>query len=315
MSRCLVLGAGGFIGKNLIDELLVNGHEVVMYDRPESVKRIQETFPKATYIEGDFLMEDNWGKILQGVKVCYHLISTSLPRSSNDDPIGDVTGNVLGSLRLLEAVRKQTDNIRIVFASSGGTVYGPVKFETVNEDHPTNPICSYGITKLMIEKYLRLYKELHSVNSISLRIANPYGFWQKSDSAQGVISVFAGRILHDNVIDIWGDGSVVRDYIFVKDVVAAMLLAATYGGREVVFNIGSGKGYSLREILNSLEMVTNKKAQVVYHPPRSFDIKKSVLDVSKAKLELGWIPRVEFQDGICQTVEWLKNSFISSSKG
>lgn len=312
MSRCLVLGAGGFIGKNLIDELLDKGHEVVMYDRPETIRRIQEKFPKAVYIEGDFLTENNWGKILQGVKVCYHLISTSLPRASNDDPIGDVTGNILGSLRLLETVRKQNNNIRIVFASSGGTVYGPIKFETVSEEHPTNPICSYGITKLTVEKYLQLYKELHGVNSISLRIANPYGRWQKSDSSQGVISVFAGRILHNNVIDIWGDGSVVRDYVFVKDVVAAMLLASTYGGREVVFNIGSGKGYSLQEILGSLEVATNQKAQIVYHPPRSFDVQKSVLDVSRAKLELGWTPMVELQDGIYQTVEWLKESFMGA---
>lgn len=166
--RCLVLGAGGFIGQNLVDELLVKGHDVVAYDRPAAIQEIQEQFPQANCITGDFLTENNWVNILQRVKTCYHLISTSLPKTSNDDPISDVTGNVLGTLRLLEAARKINKNIRIVFASSGGTVYGPLKSETVREDHPTDPICSYGITKLMIEKYLQLYRELHGVSSIAL---------------------------------------------------------------------------------------------------------------------------------------------------
>ena len=257
-------------------------------------------------IGGDFLTENNWEKILQGVKTCYHLISTSIPKTSNDDPISDVTGNVLGTLRLLEAIRKRNNNIRIVFASSGGTVYGPLKSEAVSEDHPTDPICSYGITKLAIEKYLRLYRELHGVSSIALRIANPYGFGQSPDSTQGVIGVFAGRILRDFAVDVWGDGSVVRDYIFVNDVVAAMLSAASYGGREVIFNIGSGEGYSLLEILSAIETATHQKADVIFHPSRGFDIQKSVLDISRVKSELGWVPRIGLQEGINQTVHWMR---------
>nr|WP_315203585.1 NAD-dependent epimerase/dehydratase family protein [uncultured Albidiferax sp.] len=312
--RCLVLGAGGFIGQNLVEELLLKGHHVVAYDRPTAILEIQEQFPQASYINGDFLTEENWENVLQGVNTCYHLISTSLPKTSNDDPISDVAGNVLGTLRLLEAARKMNRNIRIVFASSGGTVYGPLKSEKVSEDHPTDPICSYGITKLTIEKYLQLYRELHGVSSIALRIANPYGFRQSPDSTQGVIGVFSGRVLRNSAVDVWGDGSVIRDYIFVKDVVDAMLSAAHYGGREVVFNIGSGEGHSLREILNAIETATQKEANIIFHPSRGFDIHKSILNISRAKIEFNWSPKIGLQEGINKTIHWMKNYMNDSQK-
>lgn len=302
--RCLVLGAGGFIGQHLVDELLASGQEVVAYDRAESLRGIGDKHPQVKFISGDFQREDNWGDILQGVKVCYHLISTSVPKSSNDDPISDVTGNVVGTLRLLEAVRRH--NVRIVFTSSGGTVYGTLKGEVVSEDHPTDPLCSYGITKLTIEKYLQLYRELYGVSSVVLRIANPYGPGQRPDSIQGVIGVFFGRILRNHVVDVWGDGSVIRDYVFVKDVASAMRAAASYGGRRTVFNVGSGCGVSVLEILAAIEDVSGKKADVIYHPPRGFDIPKSVLDISGAKAELGWSPRVSLHEGLEQTIDWMR---------
>lgn len=302
--RCLVLGAGGFIGRHLIDELMASGQEVVAYGRAESLRAIAEKHPSVKCIAGDFPRERHWGDILDGIKVCYHLISTTVPKSSNDDPIGDVTGNVIGTLHLLEAVRRH--NVRIVFTSSGGTVYGTLKGEVVSEDHPTDPLCSYGITKLAIEKYLQLYRELYGVSSVVLRIANPYGPGQRPDSIQGVIAVFFGRILRGHAVDIWGDGSVVRDYVFVKDVVAAMKAAATYGGRRTVFNVGSGRGASVREILVAIEEVSGKKADVIYHPARGFDIPKSVLDISNARAELKWAPHVGIRAGLAQTSSWIQ---------
>jgi len=309
--RCLVLGACGFIGRHLVDELLASGQDVVAYDRAESLHGIAQDYPQLRCIAGDFQREANWGEILKGVRVCYHLISTSVPKSSNDDPIGDVTGNLVGTLHLLEAVRRH--NVRIVFTSSGGTVYGALRGEVVGEDHPTEPLCSYGITKLAIEKYLQLYRELYGVSSVVLRIANPYGPGQRPDSIQGVIAVFSGRILRDHAVDMWGDGSVVRDYVFVKDVAAAMRAAAAYGGRRTVFNIGSGQGYSVREILTALESLTGKKADVIVHPPRGFDIPKSVLDISRAGAELGWSPRVGLHEGLSQTLDWMRDYVASCS--
>lgn len=303
--RCLVLGAAGFIGGHLVEELLADGKEVLVYDREEALRSVVERFPAVKSINGDFQTEKRWDSILHGVKVCYHLISTSVPKTSNDDPISDVLGNVIGTLQLLEAARRT--NLRLIFASSGGTVYGTPKVELIGEDHPTDPLCSYGVTKLAIEKYLLLYRELYGVRSIVLRIANPYGPGQRPDSIQGVIAVFSGRILRGHVVDIWGDGSVVRDYVFVKDVVNAMKVASSYGGRRSVFNIGSGCGVSLREILSTIENLSGKVADVIHHPPRGFDVLKSVLDISNAIRELEWEPKVSLHDGVNQTLDWMKD--------
>lgn len=302
--RCLVLGAGGFIGRHLVEDLLNQGNEVLVYDRPEVLLSLMEEFPQADSISGDFSSEDRWSNILKGVKVCYHLISTSVPKSSNDDPISDVSGNLIGTLKLLEATRRT--NLRLVFTSSGGTIYGAPTTELVSEEHPTDPLCSYGIVKLSIEKYLLLYRELYGVRSVVLRIANPYGPGQRPDSIQGVIAVFSGRILCGHAVDIWGDGSIVRDYIFVNDVISAIRSASVYGGTRGVFNIGSGCGSSILEILHTIEKVSGKSAEVIYHPPRGFDVRKNVLDISSATTELGWRPKVNLYNGISQTLAWMK---------
>lgn len=302
--RCLVLGAGGFIGRHLVEDLLNQGNEVLVYDRPEVLLSLVEEFPQVDSISGDFSSEDQWNDILHGIKVCYHLISTSVPKSSNDDPVSDVSGNLIGTLKLLEAVRRT--NLRLVFASSGGTIYGVPTTELVSENHPTDPLCSYGIVKLSIEKYLLLYRELYGIRSVVLRIANPYGPGQRPDSIQGVIAVFSGRILCGHAVDIWGDGSIVRDYIFVKDVVSAIRAASVYGGKRNIFNIGSGCGFSILEILRTIEKVSGKSAEIIYHPPRGFDVQKNVLDISNATIELGWQPVVNLYSGISQTLTWVK---------
>lgn len=301
---CLVLGAGGFIGQHLVEELLASGKNVLAYDRTEALRSLVERFPQVRPVDGDFQKENRWNSILDGVKVCYHLISTTVPQSSSDNPIADVTGNLIGTLQLLEAARSKS--LRLVFASSGGTVYGMPRAELITEEHPTDPLCSYGVTKLAIEKYLQIYHEIHGVQSVVLRIANPYGPGQAPDSIQGAIAVFSGRVLRGHVVDIWGDGSIIRDYLFIKDVVSAMILATSYGGRQAVFNIGSGRGFSIREILSAIENASGKVAEVIHHPARGFDVKRSVLDISSAKRELNWEPKVNLQDGLVRTISWMQ---------
>lgn len=307
--RCLVLGAGGFLGGNLSAHLVASGHQVLAYDRHCNLEQLAERGFEFERIEGDFCTESRWTELLGGVQVCYHLISTTVPKSSNADPAADVLGNVVGTLNLLEAARKY--NVRIVFASSGGTVYGAINSDAIDEEHPTNPLCSYGVTKLTIEKYLFLYRELHGVSSVVLRIANPYGEGQKPDSIQGAIGVFLGRILRGHTIDIWGDGSVIRDYIYVEDVVRAMVLASLYGGKSTVFNVGSGVGISLLEMLKMIEQVTGKTCEIIFHPPRGFDVPRNVLNISKARNELGWAPQVSILDGLERTAIWMRETLFN----
>lgn len=302
--RCLVLGASGFIGRHLVTSLTTLGHQVIAYSGHFNNKNLIGENANIEYVTGDFSNENRWGELLAGVQVCYHLISTTVPKSSNDDPIADVAGNIIGTLNFLEAARKK--NIRIVFTSSGGTIYGRINSDSIEENHATDPLCSYGITKLTIEKYLLLYHELHGVRSVILRIANPYGEGQQPDSIQGAVAVFMGRVLRGHTIDIWGDGSVIRDYIYVQDVVRSMIAASEYGGRLNVFNIGSGGGVSLLELLGMIEQVTAKKADIIFHPSRSFDVPINVLNITKAQNELGWTPQVPMIDGLKKTVTWMQ---------
>lgn len=308
--RCLVLGATGFIGSRLVEKLLGLGHQVVAYGRSDGIARLTQEFPMVEAVAGDFVVESRWHRILADVDVCYHLVSTTIPKTSNDDPIADVQGNVIGTLQLLDAIKRY--NTKVVFSSSGGTVYGNISSALVSEDHSTDPLCSYGVAKLAIEKYLSLYRELHGLRATTLRIANPYGLGQRPNASQGAVAVFAGKILQGHTLDIWGDGSVVRDYIYIEDVVSALVASATYGGRYDVFNIGSGVGVSLLELVKTIETVTGKLADIRHHPSRGFDVPRNVLDPSRAKSELNWAPKISLDDGVAATTNWI-SSYLSIS--
>jgi len=306
-SRCLVLGGKGFIGSNLVLALSSAGFQVRSFDRP-LLPSIAKGGPNAGNIEemdGDFSREADIERAVQGCDVCFHLVSTTLPKSSNLDPAFDVETNVLGTLRLLDhAVRAGVK--KVIFVSSGGTVYGVPRKVPIDEDHPTDPICSYGITKLAIEKYLRLYWELHGLDYVVLRVSNPYGERQRTHASQGAVAVFLGKILRGEPIEIWGDGSVVRDYIHISDVVSALCCATKYRGAERVLNIGSGRGVSLNELLGAIESATGATPRCVYADKRPFDVPVSVLSIARARRELEWTPLVDLPEGVARTVAWLR---------
>lgn len=310
--KCLVLGASGFIGSHLTYRLTSCGIEVITYGRKANISIAKLPLNNVRHIQGDFATETEWERILEDVDICFHLISTTVPKSSNDSPIWDVESNVIGTLRLLEALKRSTS--RLIFSSSGGTIYGAVGDKEISEQYPTNPLCSYGITKLTIEKYLSLYRELYGIDSVSLRIANPYGPGQRPNNLQGAVGVFIGRILRGHTIDIWGDGSVVRDYIFIDDVVTALIAAANYHGRNNVFNIGSGTGVSLLQLIKAIEDVTNKTADIIRHPSRGFDVQRNVLDISLAESELAWKPSIALTVGLQETAKWMDQQLAQIAK-
>lgn len=306
-ARCLVIGGLGFIGSHLIDTLLQNGHRVRCFDRPhvQPLAHMHAAHPAFELCEGDFASEADVARAVEGCSVCFHLVSTTLPKSSNNDPVFDVETNVLGTLRLLNHAVRQGVR-KVVFVSSGGTVYGTPIETPIPETHPTQPVCSYGIGKLTIEKYLHLFHHLHGLDYTVLRLANPYGERQRTHASQGAVAVFLGKVLRGETIEIWGDGSVVRDYVYIGDVVDALLKAMHLGGSDQVFNIGSGRGHSLNELLAAIETVTGRRAERRYLRPRAFDVPVSVLNITKARHALGWAPVVPFEKGLARFATWLQ---------
>ena len=306
--NCLVLGGGGFIGSAIVDRLLAEGYFVRIFERPRvSPYRSFSPSERVEWVSGDLLSANDVSEALAGIDTVFHLVSTTLPKGSNDDPIYDVQSNLIGSIQILNLmVQKKTP--RIVFISSGGTVYGAPMYLPIDEKHPTNPQVSYGITKLAIEKYILLFERLHGIKATVLRLSNPYGERQRIETAQGAVAVFLQRALQNQGIEIWGDGSVTRDYIYIGDVAEAFLRAARYEGSTGVFNIGSGHGTSLNQLLEMIEHALGSTVQRQYLPARPFDVKVNVLDAALAQRELNWTPKVPIEEGIARTADWIKRN-------
>jgi len=235
-----------------------------------------------------------------------HLASSTVPATANEDPLQDVQTNLVGMLRLLQGLRAQAKQPRLLFASSGGAVYGRPQSVPLGETHPTVPMGAYGATKLVIEHHLRIEESLHGLPYRILRLSNPYGEWQRPHGVQGVIAVFAHRALHGLPLDVWGDGSVVRDFVYASDVGHAFAAAARHVGESRVFNVGGGAGHSVNHIIQTLEQLLGHAVERRVFPARPFDPPVNVLDIQRAQAELHWKPTVAFEEGVARALEWLR---------
>ncbi len=301
----LVLGGAGFIGSHLVDALVGQGHRVRVFDLPNvSTYNLQKSFDSIEFINGDFENIVDVLPLLDDIDVLVHLVGTTLPGTSNANPAYDVETNIIGTIRLIEeAVHKGVK--KVIYASSGGTVYGIPEQLPISEDHPTNPICSYGITKLTVEKYLKLFKHLYDLDHTILRFGNPYGPRQRIKSVQGAVAVFLGKVMNKEPITIWGDGTVARDYFYIHDLISAFVKVIESDTPSRVYNIASGRSTSLNEILAVIGEVTGNKPIVHYNAPRKLDTPVNCLDIARAQKELNWSPQVSLREGIQNTWEWL----------
>ncbi|WP_426150128.1 NAD-dependent epimerase/dehydratase family protein [Pseudomonas sp. DC3000-4b1] len=304
----LIFGGGGFIGSAIADRLLKDGHALRIFERP----RVQPyrdflATESVDWVAGDLTSNHDVTAALDGMDAVLHLVSTTLPKTSNDDPIYDVQSNLVGTLHMLNAMVERKIS-RVMFISSGGTVYGKPVSTPIKESHPTEPLVSYGITKLAIEKFLLMYQQLHGIRATIMRVANPYGERQRVETAQGAVGVFLSKALQHQPIQIWGDGSVTRDYIYVSDVADAFAAAIDYNGTHNVFNISSGIGVDINELVRHIENATGESIRKEYLPGRPYDVPVSVLDNSLASRELGWTPRVGLEEGLKLTTAWMRRS-------
>jgi len=302
--KILILGGNGFIGSHLVDKLLKEGHYVRVFDKNE--EHYRKALHNVDYQFGEFGNRGLLSEALNGIDVVVHLISTTLPKTSNDDPVFDVQSNVIETLFLLEqCVEKKIK--KIIYASSGGTIYGIPKAVPVFEENQTNPICSYGISKLTIEKYLYLFNQLHNLDYVIIRPSNPFGGRQNPFGIQGVIPVFLGKIVRNQSIQIWGTGDIIRDYIYIDDLVNAFYAAIIYNTTFRIFNIGCGQGYSLNDLLSVMKNVTGRDLLVTYTSSRIYDVPKIYLDITRATQELNWRPYTSLEQGIKHTWDFVSN--------
>ena len=295
--NALVLGGNGFIGSHLVDCLHRHGHKVRIFDQQYELYR--PPLPYVDYHLGDFGNRGMLAQALKEIDIVFHLISTTVPKTSNSDPAFDVSSNVVETIFLLEQCVKENVK-KVVFASSGGAVYGTPEHLPVGEDSPMNPESSYGITKLTIEKYMKLFYQLHGLDYAIVRPSNPYGPRQNLFAQQGVIAVFMGKILKGEPIEIWGNGRGQKDYIYIEDLVEGMYKAAFLATQSKVFNLGSGGGNSLNEMTEILGRVTQRPLNIVYSRPKTHDVAQIYLDITRAQQELGWQPHVALETGIEQ---------------
>lgn len=302
--KTLVLGGCGFIGSHLVDDLLAAGHKVRVFDRAAELYRAP--LANVDYRFGDFSDSASLAEALEGIEVVYHLISTTVPSTSNLDPVGDIQSNLINTVCLLQLM-VQKNIKRIVYLSSGGTVYGIPEFSPIPEGHPLRPICSYGVVKVAIENYLHMFHVLHGLEYVVLRASNPYGERQGHTGVQGVIGTFMGKILAGEPIEIWGDGGVIRDFIYVGDLARLCVLA---GQAEVTgtYNAGQGVGYSINEVVGMLSKVSGQAIEPVYRTGRGFDVPSVVLDISRTVREFNWTPEISIIDGVTQSWLWQRST-------
>ena len=297
---CAVFGGGGFIGMNLCRALAASGHRVRAFGRrclfPAALQGID-------WIEGDFTDSAAVAAALESADVVFHLVHSTMPAAADLDPIADVRDNIIPTLSLLDQCRRAGVR-RVVFASSGGTVYGKAQQIPTPETAPTDPICAYGISKLAIEKYLAVYEHLHGLEYRVVRIANPFGPFQLSLKNQGVIATLIARALRDEPMEIWGDGSVVRDFVYVEDVAQALIAAITHQGPDRIFNIGGGQGRNLHEIIAAIQTQMGRKLDLIWKPGRPLDAPVSILAINRAATALAWLPETSFEGGLERTIAW-----------
>ncbi|HAY32836.1 MAG TPA: NAD-dependent epimerase, partial [Bacteroidetes bacterium] len=284
---------------------LGSGYDVTVFDKLNfSKKNIQHIQDQIKIIEGDFNNEFDLINSLQGVDYVFHLVSTTLPASSNDNPEYDAETNLISSLKLFkECVALKIK--KIIFLSSGGTVYGIPSEIPVKENYSANPVCSYGIIKRTIEEYLFLYNYLYGQQYYVFRLSNPYGERQNPNSSQGAIGVFLSKVIKNETIEIWGDGETVRDYIYVKDAVEVLAKSVSADTDVRVFNLSTGIGHTLNQIVETIGNVSGKKITPVFKKARKLDVPVNILDNSKVKNAFGWKPLTSIEEGIKNTFDYL----------
>jgi UDP-glucose 4-epimerase len=295
----VVLGGTGLLGAEISRALVDAGDEVAAVARRAPRGATSAVLAEASYVGGDVDDAAFLDEVLAGADRVVYAVGCPFPAESNLDPVSDVEKTLPSLLRVLQAMRRHP-GARFTFISSGGTVYGNPARLPVGEDAPCEPLTSYGIMKLTAEHYVHLYRRLYGLDSHVVRISNAYGPTQVPGRGQGVVAAFLAAAANGEGVQIYGDGSIVRDYIHVREAASAVAALANLAEAPPVCNIGSGMGHSVAQVHRIVEEVTGTHLEVSRLPDRGFDVRAVVLDVSRLSSLLEWRPS-SLRDGIAAT--------------
>jgi UDP-glucose 4-epimerase len=306
---CLVIGGGGYVGSFLVPLLLATGRRVTILGRkpapsdplPVNTRYVQGSFSELTLIQ----------RLLDEHHEVIHLAYATVPNTSYDNPLGDLLENLPPTVQLFSEAAKRGN--RLVLVSSGGTVYGEALSLPITENHPTQPISPYGVTKLTLERYAFLYAATHGLQVVCVRPSNAYGEGQRPFIGQGFIATAMASAILGRPVMVFGEHGGVRDYIHVTDLASGIVAALERGEIGKSYNLGSGQGYSTLDIIERLSFLCklrDAKIQVVKMNARPFDVRKNVLDSSALKISTYWEPKVDIESGLERTLEWMVNKVI-----
>jgi UDP-glucose 4-epimerase len=304
--KILVTGGAGFIASHIADAYIEAGHSVVIID-DLSMGRKENINPRAQFVQMD-IREKGIREIFtrERFDVINHHAAQMDVRKSVEDPSFDASVNILGTINILENA-KEFGVKKIIFASTGGAIYGEQDYFPADEEHPQRPLSPYGISKLAIEKYLFYYQQVYGLQFVILRYANVYGPRQNPHGEAGVVAIFASKMLANQQPIINGDGKQTRDYVYVGDVVNANKLVLNYAKSDI-FNIGTGIETDVNVLYNSIRKYSGALCQEKHGEAKKGEQLRSVLEYNKAKTKLGWIPTVQLQDGLLKTVDYFRNT-------
>ncbi len=304
--KTLLIGGGGYIGMHLVSNLLAIGRRVTVIGRSNVPKY---PLPEDVhYCAGNFGDRDLINALLDEHQEIIHLAYGTVPNTSFENPLMDLLENLPPTVHLFSEVAQRGG--KLVLVSSGGTVYGEAQQLPMSENHPTQPISPYGVTKLTLEKYAHLYAITHGLQVICVRPGNAYGVGQRPYIGQGFISTAMASMMNDEPIKIFGERGTIRDYIYVTDLAAGIVSVLLSGLLSETYNIGSGVGRSNMDVIEAISPLLSKTGSEIraeYLPERVFDVHANILDSTKLNLHTGWAPKIEFKEGLLKTRDWLRD--------
>lgn len=307
----IIIGAAGFIGTNLAIKLKENKNDrITLVDRDLDYF-VDKVKGENVNIVSSLLNCDDDFRYLENQEILYHLVSTTVPTTSNQHISQELQENVIFSAKLFEACIKYGVK-KVVFISSGGTVYGKEVNCPLSEETPLKPISSYGLQKMAIENLLYLYKQMNNLDYRIVRLSNPYGPYQRPNGVLGAVTTFTYKALNKQKIEVYGDGSVIRDFIYIDDAIEGIVKIANGKGHKKTYNLGSGVGRSIKEIVETVEKVVGK-TEVIYQEARPVDVPINYLDISRYEDDYGKIELISLDEGIRRTAEFLTNNKVDKN--